>query len=69
LAREEDEMIRFKGAHFPSPIILMAVRWYVVSALSYRDMEDLMAERGIFVDHATLAWWVVKYAPQLQEEF
>jgi putative transposase len=62
-------MISFKGAHFPSSVILMAVRWYVAYALSYRDMEELMAERGIFVDHATLARWVVKYAPQLEAEF
>ena len=62
-------MISFKGAHFPSSVILMAVRWYVAYALSYRDMEELMAERGICVDHATLARWVVKYAPQLEEEF
>jgi putative transposase len=67
--REESEMISFKGAHFPSSVILMAVRWYVAYALSYRDMEELMAERGICVDHATLARWVVKYAPQLEEEF
>ena len=47
-------MISFKWQHFQKQIILMAVRWYVAYSLSYRDIEELMAERGITVDHSTI---------------
>jgi transposase-like protein len=47
----------------------MAVRWYVAYALSYRDIEEMMAERGIKVDHASVNRWVVKYAPWLESRF
>ncbi len=46
--------ISFKGRHFFKDIILMAVRWYIAYNLSYRDIEELMAERGISVDHSTI---------------
>ena len=62
-------MISFKGRHFMESIILMAVRWYLAYALSYRDIEELMAERGVDVDHSTVNRWVVKYAPKLEAEF
>lgn len=45
-------MISFKGRHYKKTIILMAVRWYVAYSLSYRDIEELMAERGIQADHS-----------------
>src|SRR5438093_1144323 len=61
--------ISFKGAHFPSEIILMGVRWYVAYPLSTRDVEELMEERGVEVDHATMNRWVIKYSPQLEEAF
>ena len=61
--------VSFKGAHFPQDIILMGVRWYVAYPLSYRHVEELMEERGISVDHATIQRWVVKYSPQLEEAF
>jgi len=47
----------------------MSVRWYVAYALSYRDIKELMAERGVAVDHSTLNRWVVKYSPKLEAEF
>src|SRR3989441_5713088 len=59
-------MISFKGAHFPKDIILMGVRWYVAYPLSYRHVEELMEERGVPVDHATIQRWVVKYSPLLE---
>jgi putative transposase len=59
----------FKGAHFPQEIILTCVRWYVAYPLSYRHVEELMQERGVCVDHATIQRWVVKYSPQLEETF
>ena len=61
--------VSFKGAHFPQEIILMGVRWYVAYPLSYRHVEELMEERGVPVDHATIQRWVVKYSPQLEEVF
>ena len=62
-------MISFKWRHFKKDIILMAVRWYVAYALSYRDIEELMLERGVEVDHSTLNRWVIKYAPLLEHAF
>ena len=56
--------VRFKGAHFPQDIILMSVRWYVAYPLSTRHVEELMRERGVHVDHATMNRWVVKYSPR-----
>ena len=64
--RERDDAISFKGAHFPKEIILMGVRWYVTYPLSIRHIEELMEERGVEVDHATLNRRVIKYSPQLE---
>src|SRR5437667_7422177 len=61
--------ISFKGAHFPQDIILMGVRWYLAYPLSYRHVEELMEERGVALDHATVQRWVVKYSPLLEEAF
>src|SRR5918996_3655923 len=61
--------ISFKGAHFPKEVILMGVRWYVAYPLSTRHVEELMAERGVHVDHSTINRWVIKYSPQLEEAF
>src|SRR5438128_9164855 len=61
--------ISFKGAHFPQDVILMGVRWYVAYPLSTRHVEELMAERGVEVDHSTINRWVIKYSPQLEEAF
>ncbi|MGV8952234.1 MAG: IS6 family transposase [Cypionkella sp.] len=56
-------MISFKGAQFPKDVILFAVFFYVRYTVSYRDLEKIMAERGVTVDHATLNRWVAKYSP------
>src|SRR5437870_10601845 len=61
--------ISFKGTHFPPEVILMGVRWYVAYPLSTRHVEELMEERGVEVDHSTINRWVIKYSPQLEEEF
>ena len=61
--------ISFKGAHFPPDIILMGVRWYVAYPLSYRHVEELLEERGVPIDHATIQRWVVKYSPLLEAAF
>ena len=60
---------RFHGGHFPKRIVLQAVFWYLRYSLSYRDIEELMRERGVEIDHATVQRWVVKYTPLLETEF
>ena len=58
--------IKFTGRHFPSEIILQSIRYYLSYKLSYREIEEILAERGINVDHSTLNRWVTKYAPLLE---
>ena len=55
----------FVGFRFPPDVILLAVRWYLRYALSCRDLEELLAERGIDVDHVTLFRWVQRFTPEL----
>ena len=55
----------FAGFRFPPEVILLAVRWYLRYGLSYRDLEELLAERGIEVDHVTLFRWVQRFTPLL----
>jgi IS6 family transposase len=57
----------FKWRHFQADIILCAVRWYLRYALSYRDVEELLRERGVWVDHTTVFRWVQRYAPELDK--
>ena len=51
----------FKWCHYESEIILLCVRWYLRYALSYRDLEEMMRERNLTVDHMTIYRWVQKY--------
>ena len=62
-------MISFKGRHHQQDMILQCVRWYVAYSLSYRDLEELMQERGYAVDHSTIQRWVVHYAPRIEKAF
>jgi len=57
--------IDFKGSHYPKDVILYAVFFYVRYAVSYHDLEEIMTERGVQIDHATLNRWVVKYSPAI----
>ena len=57
--------IDFKGSHYPKDVILYAVFFYVCYAASFRDLEEIMAERGVQVDHTTLNRWVVRYSPTI----
>lgn len=57
----------FKWRHFEAEIILCCIRWYLRYALSYRDVEEIMAERGLSVDHTTIYRWVQRYAPELEK--
>jgi transposase, IS6 family len=55
----------FRGRHFEDEMIVLCVRWYLRYSLSYRDLEEMMAERGLSVDHSTVWRWVQRYAPIL----
>ncbi len=55
----------FKWRHFQAEIILLNVRWYCRYPLSYRNLEEMMCERGLDVDHSTINRWVLDYAPEL----
>src|SRR5690242_1821004 len=57
----------FRGRHFEDQIIILCVRWYLRYCLTYRDLEELMAERGLSVDHSTIARWVLRYALDLNK--
>lgn len=57
----------FKWRHFQADIILLCVRWYLRYALSYRDLEEMMLERSLHVDHTTIYRWVQQYAPELEK--
>ena len=62
-------MIEFKGSPFERDVILWGVRWYVAYPISYRQLEEMMQERGVEVGHSTLNRWVVKYVPLLDKQF
>jgi len=61
--------ISFKGRHFQQDMILQSIRWYLAYSLSYRDIEELMQERGFSVDHSTINRWVIHYSPRLEAAF
>ncbi len=55
----------FAGFRFPPEVIVVTVRWYLRCNLSYRDLEELLAERGVEVDHVTVYRWVQRFTPLL----
>jgi transposase, IS6 family len=57
----------FVGFRFPPDVIVLAVRWYLRFGLSYRDIEELLAERGVEVDHVTIYRWVLRFTPLLAD--
>jgi len=59
----------FKGCHYPKDVIMMAVRWYLAYPLSYRNVEELLEERGVHLDHATANRWVIKFSVILEKIF
>src|SRR3546814_11810209 len=60
-------MTDFKWCHFQGDVILSAVRWYCRYPISYRDLEELLAERGISVDHPTIYRGAQCYAPAMEK--
>ncbi len=57
----------FKWRHFLPEIILLCVRWYLRYPLSYRNLEEMMAERGLSINHTTIYRWVMAYAPEINK--
>jgi transposase-like protein len=57
----------FKWRHFRGEIILWGVRWYCKYGISYRNLEEILEERGVSVDHTTLYRWVQHYAPEIEK--
>src|SRR4051794_11346946 len=57
----------FKWRHFEAEIILWSVRWYCKSALTYRNLQDMLEERGLAIVHTTIMRWVHKYGPEINK--
>src|SRR4051794_38043780 len=57
----------FRGFRFPAEVILWAVRWYLQFPVSYRDLERMLADRGVAVDHTTMYRWVQRFAPEMEK--
>lgn len=66
-APELEQENPFKWRQYAPAIILLCVRWYLRYSLSYRDLEEMMVERGLAVDHTTIYRWVQRYAPELEK--
>ena len=60
-------MSDFKWRHYQGDIILGCVRWYCKYGISYRELEEMMLERGLEVDHTTIYHWVQHYAPEMEK--
>ena len=64
---DDPAAVRVRRLPLPPDVIVLAVRWYLRFGLSYRDVEELLAERGVEVDHVTVYRWVVRFTPLLAE--
>ena len=62
-------MLKMKGMRFPKEIILLCIRWYAAYPLSYRNLEEMVQERGVYVDHSSVSRWAIKFLPMLEKVF
>jgi putative transposase len=62
-------MLAAKGMRFPIDVILVCIRWYAAFPLSYRHLEEMMEERGVFVDHSSINRWAIRFLPLLEKVF
>jgi transposase-like protein len=62
-------MLATKGMRFPIDVILVCIRWYAAYPLSYRHLEEMMEERGVFVDHSSINRWAIRFLPLLEKVF
>jgi transposase-like protein len=59
----------FKGRHFDREIIILCVRWYLRFKLSFRDLVEMMAERGLSLSHTTIMRWIQRYVPEFEKRW
>ena len=59
----------FRGRHFDHTVIVLCVRWYITYKLSYRDLVEMMAERGVAVSHTTILRWIQRYVPEFEKRW
>ena len=62
-------MLATKGMRFPIDVILVCIRWYAAYPLSYRHLEEVMQERGVFVDHSSINRWAIRFLPLHEKVF
>jgi putative transposase len=62
-------MLGIKRMRYPMDVILQCIRWYAAYALSYRNLEEMMEERGVFVDHSSINRWAIRFLPLLEKVF
>ncbi len=62
-------MLNTKGMRFPTDVMLVCIRWYAAYPLSYRHLEEMMQERGVFVDHSSINRWAIRFLPLLEKVF
>jgi len=62
-------MLAAKGMRFPIDVILVCIRWYAAYPLSYRQLEEMMEERGVVVDHSSINRWAIRFLPLLEKVF
>jgi len=62
-------MLATKGMRFLIDVILVFIRWYAAYPLSYRHLEEIMQERGVFVDHSSINRWAIRFVPLLEKVF
>ena len=62
-------MLAAKGMRFPIDVILVCIRWYTAYPLSYCHLEEMMHERGVFVDHSWINRWAIRFLPLLEKVF
>ena len=62
-------MLATKGMRFPIDVILVCIRWYAAYPLSYHHLEEMMEERGVFVDHSSINRWAIRFLPLLEKVF
>ena len=59
----------FAGRHFDRDLIILCVRWYLRYKLSFRDLVEIMSERGLRLSHTTIMRWVQRYAPEFEKRW
>ncbi len=63
-----DKQNQFKWRHFEGSAIVLCMKWYLSYQLSYRNVEEMMVDRGLYVDHTTICRWVLRYAPEMKKK-